>query len=243
MIIGVSDETEQKLADHIAAKGIKYPIVRAPGAMGTYGGKFYPSYFMVSPEGEIVSTPAERIPSDEWLREALTTVTRVPELPDDARFDPLRKAWEKQDYKRIDDYLTKMLQQEDLDAELRTVFEAQRSDFDAMLERTATRIDKLAAGPDYWASKKALERIADEFDGLGIEEKAREVLDRFDDDDAIKKEITASRTYEKLLERYDANKISQRRKLVDALLKFEERYAGSHAATVAAKYREQLGGG
>ena len=45
VIIGVSDEAEQKLADHIEAKGIRYPVVRAPGAMGEYGGRFYPSYF------------------------------------------------------------------------------------------------------------------------------------------------------------------------------------------------------
>jgi hypothetical protein len=243
VIIGVSDETEQKLSDHIAAKGIKYPIVRATDGMSKYGGKFYPSYFTISPDGTILTTPAERVPSESWFQEALKSVVRVPDLPEDSRFDPLRKAWEKSDYKRIDSYLTKMLQDEALDPELRAVFEEQRASFDGFLAGQLARIDKFAAGPDYWDAQQKLEQMVKDFDGLEVEERAKAVLDRFGDDATIKKEISASRALEKVMSRFDANKISQRRKLVDALLQFEERYAGTYAGQQATQRRVQLAGG
>lgn len=237
MIIGVSDENEQKLADHIKAKGIKYPIVRAPGAMSKYGGSFYPSYFTVGPDGRILTNPADRMPSESWFEEALKDVVLVPDLPEDSRFDPLRRAWEKKDYRKIDDYLTKMLAEQDLDAELRAVFQEQRTEFDALLARAEARVESLAEGPDYWRATERLEQIAKDFDGLRIEDAANEVLDRFEHDDAIRKEVSASRTLEKLMSRYDASRLAQRRKLIDQLMRFEERYAGTYAAEQARERR------
>lgn len=239
MILGVSQETESVLESYVAEKGAKYPIVRATNGGAKYGISGYPTYYVLSPDGEVLE-PDGRVPSDAWLEKALKEVVLVPKLPGDSRFDPLRKAWEKSDYQKIDEYLTKMLSAEDLDQELRAVFEKQRADFDAMVARTETRVGSLAQGPDYWRAEQKLEQLAKAFDGLPLEERIEAVLDRFEEDEAIKKEISASRMLEKITSRFDPSKVSQRRKLVEALEQFEQRYAGMHAAKVAAATRAQL---
>ena len=240
VIIGVSDEAEQKLADHIEAKGIRYPVVRAPGAMGEYGGRFYPSYFTVSPDGEILTTPDDRMPSEDWLKKALESVVLIPELPDESRYDSLRKAWDKNDYAKVESHLSRTLAKDNLDDEERTVLEAHRAYFDSLIERTSKQIQKLGEGPDFWNSTKRLEKLQKDFKGLPVAAEAEAMLDRFDDDDGIKKEISASRALEKVQAKFDANKISQRRKLVEALAAFEEKFAGTHAASEAAALRVRL---
>lgn len=240
MIIGVSDEAEQKLADHIEAKGIRYPVVRAPGAMGEYGGRFYPSYFTVSPDGEILTTPEDRMPSEDWLKKALESVVLVPELPDESRYDSLRKAWDKNDYVKVESHLSRTLAKDNLDDEERAVLEAHKAYFDSVIERTSKQIQKLGEGPDFWNSTKRLEKLQKDFKGLPVADEAEAVLDRFDDDANIKKEISASRALEKVQARFDANKISQRKKLVEALAQFEDKFAGTHAASEASALRLRL---
>ncbi|MGA0059775.1 MAG: hypothetical protein ACO3RU_09325, partial [Planctomycetota bacterium] len=95
-------------------------------------------------------------------------------------------------------------------------------------------------GPDYWNATKRLYKLPREFKGLPGADEAEGVLDRFDSDDQIKKEISASRALEKVQSRFDANKISQRKKLVEALAQFEEKFAGTHAASEASALRLRL---
>ena len=180
------------------------------------------------------------MPSEDWLKKALESVVLIPELPDESRYDPLRKAWEKDDYAKVESHLSRTLAKDNLDDDERTVLEAHKAYFESLIERTSKQIQKLGEGPDYWSSTKRLEKLQKDFKGLTVAAEAEAMLDRFDDDDGIKKEISASRALEKVQAKFDANKISQRRKLVEALAAFEEKFAGTHAASEAAALRVRL---
>ncbi len=236
----MSDEDEKLLDDYVQKLGPKFPIVRAPKGMSTYGGQFYPSTFTVGPDGEILTAPNDRMPSDSFLEENLANVSLAPNLPADSRYDAVRQGWEKKEYKRLSEYLEKMLAQDKLGDEMRGVLEAQRDELQQRSEKQLARVEKLGEGPDYGDAEAKLERIAKEWKGLAPAEAAQKQLDRFGKDATIKKEITAGRALTKLSSSYDTSRKSQKGKLIEELEKFGKRFAGTHAAKKAAELRTQL---
>jgi hypothetical protein len=143
--------------------------------------------------------------------------------------------WEGKQYKKLDTYLTKILGADKLDDEMRTVFEGQREELDKRAAKQVARVGKVSQGPDYFAAKATLQKIQKEWLGFEAAGAAKIELARFAKDRTIKKEIAASKSLNKLLRKYDPNKISQRRKLKDGLLKFAKKNAGTYAGEDAAK--------
>jgi len=237
----VSDEEEGLIDDYVQKLGAKFPIVRAPKGMSTYGGTFYPSTFTVGPDGQILTAPADRMPADSQLEEQLAGVSLAPKLPDDPRYDAVRQFWQKREHKKLADYLDKMLAQEKLGEEMRTVLTTQREELNKRIERQGARVQTLGQGPDYTAASNALEKLARDWKGLAPADAAEKELDRFGKDPAIKKELAAGRALEKLLAAHDTTKLAQARKLVDELVKFRKRYEGTNAATRASELQTQLG--
>ena len=60
-------------------------------------------------------------------------------------------------------------------------------------------------------------------------------MKRFAKSSVIKKEINASKALAKLEAKYDPSRISQRRKLMEGLRKFAEKYKGTYAGEQARK--------
>jgi hypothetical protein len=237
----VSDESEKLIDDVFMQKvGVKYPFIRASGVNQKYNIKFFPSVYCIAPDGTILTVPEDRVPAEDFIEKQLQNVTLSPKMPDDSRFDVLRSMWEKRDHSRLADYLEKMLAQDNLDGELRTVYAAQRDELHKRMDREQARIAELAKGPDYGAAVPKLERIAKDWKNLPPSEAAESELQRFSKDPAIKKELVAAKALDRMVEKTDMSKKSQRHKLVDDLMKFGKRYGGTFAASKAEQLRSSL---
>ena len=175
------------------------------------------------------------MPSESVIEELLQNVSLAPKMPDDSRYSPVRSMWEKKQHDKLRDYLTRMLGADNLDAEMRDVFTAQQSELEKRAKKQVERVKKVGLGPDFLAAKTALEKIQKEWSGFEAADAAKDELARFAKDATIKKEIAASNALQKILGKYDPNKVSQARKLKEALLKFAEKNAGTHAGEEAAK--------
>jgi hypothetical protein len=238
----VSDESEELIEDVFVRKvGAKYPFVRAKGVNQTYEVRYFPSTYVIGPDGKILTVPDDRLPDEEFLEEHLADVSLAPDMPADARYDALRSMWDKQEHKRLADHLAKELAQADLEASVRTVLEAQRAELDARSRSTLERVAQLGRGPDYLRSRVRLERIARAWKGLPPAESAKKELDRFAKDAKIKKEMRALEVLHKLLASLDPSRTSQRKRLIEELEKFAQRYPNTNAAALANERLEKLG--
>jgi hypothetical protein len=237
LVIGVSDEEEGKIEKtFIDDLGAKYPMAKIKKSdTQKYGIKFYPSIYCFAPDGTVHSVPDDRMPNEAVIKELLQNVSLAPKLPDGSRYAPVRSMWEGKQYKKLDVYLTKILGADKLDDEMRAVFEAQRKELDKRAAKQVARVNKVGQGPDYFAAKVTLQKIQKEWLGFEAAGAAKVELARFAKDRMIKKEIAASKSLQKLLRKYDPNKISQRRKLKAGLLKFATKNAGTFAGESAAK--------
>ncbi|MAD33276.1 MAG: hypothetical protein CMJ88_05915 [Planctomycetes bacterium] len=233
----MSDEQEDKIEKtFIDGLGATYPMAKIkPSATADYKVKFYPSFYCLAPDGTVHSTPDDRMPSEESIEKLLEDVSLAPKLPDDARYAPVRKMWEKRDYSKLDSYLQRMLGADKLDADMREVFEGQQEVLAKKASKQLARVQSLGAGPDFLASRAALERIKKDWRGFDAAKQATAELKRFSKDSQIKKEIAASKALAKLEGKYDPSRIAQARKLQDALRKFADRYEGTYAGEQAKK--------
>ena len=233
----MSDEEEGKIEKtFIEGLGAKYPMAKIKASdTSKYGIKFYPSIYCFAPDGTVYSVPDDRMPSEKMIEELLQSVSLAPKLPDESRYAPLRSMWEKQQHEKLRDYLQKMLAADNLDADMREVFAAQQAELDKRAKKQVERVAKAGQGPDFYAAKNTLEKIQKEWDGFEAADTAKLELARFSKDSGIKKEIAASKSLQKLLGNYDPSKVSQARKLKEALEKFAKKYEGTNAAVEAAK--------
>lgn len=224
--------------------GAKFPFVSAKGVNEKYGISFFPSIYVIAPDGTVLTVPEDRMPGESFIEEHLAKVSLMPKLPDDTRFDALRSLWKSKEHKKLGDYLTKMLQQPGLDAELRTVYEGQQKELEKRQERATARVASLGQGPDFFAAERQLEQMTKEWAGLPPAAAAKAELDRFAKDETVRDEIAASKALEKLVGKYDPTKLAQKRKLGEELAKFAEtkKYAGTEAAKKAAAMAKQYGG-
>ena len=233
----MSDEAEGKIEKtFIDGLGAKYPMAKIkPGDTSKYGIKFYPSVYCIAPDGTVYSTPDDRLPSEAEIEKLLQDVSLAPKLPDDSRYGPVRSMWEGQQYAKLKTYLGKMLAANNLDPEMRSVFEVQQAELTKRAEKQMARVAKAGQGPDYLAAKTSLAKIQKAWKGFEASNAAKAELARFAKDSSIKKEIAASKSLKKLRSRYDPSRISQARKLKAELQKFADKYAGTHAGQEAAK--------
>ena len=238
MIVGVSDENDSLLQDYISKKGVEFGIIRAQGGLRLYGGRGYPTFVTIGPAGDVVQYGG--VPSKSAIEEHLKEVRLTPKFPDDRAFKSVRRAWEDQDYADVDRELKRGLERNEEGGEIHAAFVELRAKFDAMLASTASRIARIARGPDYYRAKQKLEAIVEQFDGLSPAEAAEKELERFDDDDAIQAEIKAGHIYAGLLEKYDPEKFSDKKKLIKALAAFRQKYPGTYAAEQSVALSTQL---
>ena len=233
----MSDEQEDKIEKtFIDGLGAKYPMAKIKAsATESYKVKFYPSVYCLAPDGTVHSTPDDRMPSEESIAKLLEDVSLAPKLPDDARYGPVRKMWEKRDYAKLDAYLRRMLGANKLDADMREVFEEQQNILAKKAGKQLARVASLGEGPDFFAARTSLERIKKEWKGFDAAARATAELKRFSKDSRIKKEIAASKALAKLEGKYDPSRIAQARKLRDALRKFADKYEGTYAGGQASK--------
>ncbi len=239
----MSSEPDKKVQEvFIDRLGAKYPYVTVDKSVtGSYGIRFYPSIYCIDADGNVHSVPDDRMPSESEIEDLLQNVSLAPKLPKASQYSALRRMWDKKEHAKIRDYLAKMLAQPNLDAEMRGVFEAQKEALDKRVERQATRVEKLAQGPDYYAASRQLDKITKDWKGFAVGGKAAAELARFKKDSKIKKEIASGKSLAKLVARYDTSRISQAKKLEEALYKFtkSKKHAGTYAAEQA---RKKLGG-
>lgn len=244
LVIGVSDEDDKKIEDiFINQVGVKFPFVKSKGSSQKYGIKFFPSVFCIDPKGVVFSVADDRMPSEEQLEGLLQQVSLAPKMPDGAAYEPIKAMWEKRDFLKLRDFLGKQLAAPNLNAEMRTVLEKQQQELEKRIAGAVERAERLSKGPDYLAASEQLAMIEKDWKGLPPAAAARRELDHFQGDAAIKKEITASKAWQKLLATHDANKRSGAKALQEELPKFQKKYEGTHAAGQAGELLRRLGGG
>lgn len=238
MIVGVSDENESLIEDYIAKKGVQFGILRAQGGLQAYGGRGYPTFVTIAPDGTVAQYGG--VPTDETIQSRLAEVQLTPEMPDDSAFKRLRKAWEGEDFAKVQKELAKGLEKYSDDPERLQAFTDLQAAFDKLVESTQRSIEKLGNGPDFLRSQKRLEQIVDQYDGLPVAELAEAQLDRFKDDEKIQNELEAGEMLDLVTRRYDASKSSDRKKMVAALTQLIDRFPGTYAAERAAGLRTQV---
>ncbi len=239
----MSGEDEKTIqSEFIDALGAKYPIVKVDAKdTAAYGIKFYPSVYVIAPDGTVHSVPDDRMPSEQVIEELLKGASMAPKMPDDARYDPLRALWKKAEFVKLRDYLDKNLAAPNLDAAMKEVFEAQKAIYEKKHAAALARVAAVGAGPDYADSDVQLERIEKQWKGLEPAVAAHKERARFESDATIKKELTAGRALQKLLASHDQSKFSGRKKLGEALAGFRKKYDGTLAARQAFEAMERLG--
>lgn len=238
----MSDENESLIEKTFVTElGAKYPLVQAKGVNEQYGVNAFPSVFVIDANGIVWSLPDAHLPNEAQIEELLQGVTLAPKVPDGPAYAPLRSMWEKRDYPKLRDYLAKMLAQENLDAELRTVFEGQQAELQKRGDGQVACVQRLAAGPDFFAAENQLEKITKAWKGFTAGAAAEEQLKRFAGDATIKKEVAAGKALQKVVRSFEPGKSpSQAKKLAAELEKFAKKYAGTYAATQAEAQRSQL---
>jgi hypothetical protein len=231
----VSTEPESPIQKvFIDQLGAKYPIVQvADKDVAAYGIKAFPSVYVIGPDGNVFSTPAERMPSEQQIEELLKSVTMAPKMPDDKRYDPLRVLWKKGEYAKVREFLDKGLATPNLAPEMKDVFTQQRELFDKRQAAALSRVTSLGAGPDYADAEDQLEKIEKQWKGLEPAAAATKEKTRFSADATIKKELLAGRALQKVLGQFDQSKQAQRKKLAEALEQFRKKHEGTHAAKQA----------
>jgi hypothetical protein len=223
--------------------GAKYPIVKvAEKDVAPYGLKFFPSVYVLDPDGNVFSVPDDRMPSEQQIEELLKRVTLSPKMPDDPRYDPLRALWKKGEFVKVKEFLDKNLAAPNLDAGMKEVFTQQREQLDKRQTSAMTRVTSLGAGPDYADAEDQLEKIEKQWKGLEPAAAAAKEKARFATDASIKKELAAGRALQKLLGQFDVGKSAQRKKLAEALNAFRKKHEGTHAAKQAEAKMNALGG-
>lgn len=237
----MSDESEDLIQKvFIDQHGAKYPFLRVKGCNELYKVPFFPSVYTVSPEGTLISVPEDHLPSESFIEEHLASVSLAPPMPKEPHYDGIRKLWEKKDHKKLGETLEKMLAQENLADDVREVLTAQQAELQKRIERQVARVETLAKGPDYAAAQDRLEKIEKDWKGMPPAEAAKTQLDAFAKDPAIKKEIGAGKALAALLDKFDSSKQSQRKKLIEELAKFSQRFKGTYAAKTASEERSRL---
>ena len=218
----------------IAQLGAKFPFVKAKGCNEAYGIKGFPTHIVIGPDGLVYG---EGMPSESVIEELLKGATLTPKVPDGAQFEPLRQMWKKQEHGKLRDFLDKQLALPTIEASLREVYQGQRDALTKRDEAQVARSERLGQGPDFTQAEVQLEKIEKVWKGFAAADAARKQLARFATDPKIKKEIGAGKALAKLYGSFDVTKISQRKKLVEALAGFVKKYEGTEAASQA---QEQL---
>ncbi len=237
----MSDETESLLQKYVTDQKVAFPIVRSTRAGSAYGITAFPTFALIGPDGQLVEDMGHGVPSAETIETGLANVTLLPEVPDSRRLESLSKAFEANEFGKVTTELERLRKDADkLGDDERAFVDAVQKMFDARVAATSRRIQKLAAGPDYFEASQALEKIAEQFDGVPVGGEAKAELDRFKKDPAIKKEIHAGQILQRSLDRYDPSSVSQRRRLAKTLETFTRRFEGTQAAKKAAEMLPSL---
>lgn len=236
----MSDEEESLVQDVFLTKlGSKHPWVRIkPAVDALYGVGGFPTVVVVDAFGKIVQ---EGMPSEAVLERLLQDVSLVPKMPDEPRFAPLRAAWEKTDYLKVRDLLTRLAAEPKLDEATKTLVASQQEELQKRTDRVMARIEELGASTDFAMADEKLERIVATWKGLPPADAAKKALAAIAANPTAKKELGAAKSLAKLRTQFDPSRIAQRRKLIEELAKFAKKYEGTKAAAEALAESERLG--
>ncbi len=236
----MSDEEESLIQDVFLTKlGSKHPWVRIkPSVDALYGVGGFPTVVVVDAFGKIVQ---EGMPSEAVLERLLQDVSLVPKMPDEPRFAPLRAAWEKTDYLKVRDLLTRLAAEPKLDEATKTLVASQQEELQKRTDRVMARIEELGASTDFAMADEKLERIVATWKGLPPADAAKKALAAIAANPTAKKELGAAKSLAKLRTQFDPSRIAQRRKLIEELAKFAKKHEGTKAAAEALAESERLG--
>jgi hypothetical protein len=242
--VGVSREAEGAIEDVFVNKlGAKYPLVKVDEkSVAPYGISFFPSVYVIDPDGNVFSVPDDRMPSEATIESLLARVSLSPKMPADKAYDPLRALWKKAEFLKVRDFLDKSLAAPGLADPAKAVYDEQRAHLDKKAEAAEKRIAALGAGPDFAASQEQLERIEKQWRGMAPATAAQKELQRFAADPAIKKELSAGKALQKLRSQFDPSRVAQRKKLAEALMAFAKKNPDTEAAKQAEAEAARLNG-
>jgi cytochrome c biogenesis protein CcmG/thiol:disulfide interchange protein DsbE len=243
LVIGVADDAEGKI-ESTFVKGLvaAYPYVKSNDFAKKYKVEFHPSAFCVDANGLVHSLADWWLPEETTIEELLQALPLPPALPADKRYDALRSAWQRCEYAKVAEQITKVGALPSLDAASRDVLAQQQQALDGKRDAALARIAEIAKGPDYGAAAGELERIEKAWAGMPPAAAARTELERFAADAKIKAEVDAARALDKLMTGVDTSKIPLLRKAIADLDRFRKKYAGTLAGKRADQHHTRLAG-
>ena len=239
-MLGVSSESASQLEPFVEKFQTQYPVVGSTRGASRYGVRAYPTYYLVSASGRILAGPTHRKFSADQLESALRSVVQFPAVADTSRLAGLSKACVKADVVGVARALPALEQREDLTEAEATSVSGVRAALTRIIKFTSEEIQELGEGPNYYASKLRLTEISKVFKGLPIAADAKEQLDRFKSDDAIKVELSAMQRLMAIRKKFNPAKFSDRRKMKKALIKLEGKISGTYAESRARELIQTL---
>lgn len=239
MVVGVSDEAQDTLDAYIEKKGVEFAVIRSPDAGRLFGVRGFPTFYQVDPFGKII---AQSYPSEAQIKKGLRHVTLTPPMPEDSRFEKLRRTWDDTHYSKVAQELDLLAKQE-WSQQMESVIKGLRKRFDQMLSNAQEQVAKLASGPDYLAATEQLKQIEKEFSGLAPGKAAKAQLEIFRKDKNVAAEIRGFKELKSLKKRYDPRYRSQLRNLQEALEKLISKRKGTRAAAEAQSYLRRISKG
>jgi hypothetical protein len=243
LVIGVADDAEGKI-ESTFVKGLvaAYPYVKSNDFAKKYKVEFHPSAFCIDANGLVHSLADWWVPEETTIEELLQALPLPPKPPADRRYDALRGAWQRGEFAKVAEQITKVGALPNLDEANREELAKQQAALDQKRDAALVRITEIAKGPDYGAAAGELERIEKAWTGLPPAAAARTELERFAADAKIKAEVDAARALDKLMTGVDTSKIPVLRKVITDLDRFRKKYAGTLAAKRADQHHTRLTG-
>jgi hypothetical protein len=192
VVVGVTNEAEEKVKGWIQAKQAKYAIANVQGneTDQAYGVRGFPTSYLVGPGGDVLWTGHPASLDEKKIEEAVAKASFVAPVP--AEFRAINAEIAKKNFGKAHGLIEKELAKKDDEA----LAGAKASIERLARERTAEAEAKGSTG-DYAAAAGILEEISKQFKGMDEAEDAAKKLKEWKADRAIKVQIKAGEDFQK----------------------------------------------
>jgi hypothetical protein len=192
VVVGVTNEAEEKVKQYIADKGVKFPIAIVAGNAtdGAYGVKGFPHSALVGADGRVLwlGHPAS-LPQTE-VEKALEKATFVPDVP--AKFGSIRSDIRKRNFGKAHAAIAKELEKGDkLEEKDRAALERSKEGIEKLAAAKLAGAETLAQAGDYYDAVEMLEAAAKMLKGLDAADEATAKVKAWRADKAVRAQIDA----------------------------------------------------
>lgn len=205
---------------------------------GNFAGSWDPVSVWSGVGGRVYSTALSVLSLQAEYRYArLVDLTPLPGL---SRYLSANRAFGAQRYQLFANLLDKLLAKNEDDAEIVAAIAAARVSLLAVERRYLGDIERIAKAASYWHGMDRLKQVETLFGSLPPGAAARAVIDEWQEDPQVQRELAAMKRFKKLEMRFDAASSRSRKAMRGQLERCLDRYQGTRAAELVEKLLRQI---